>query len=276
MYESMAISGATMKQSLWKVIRAMSLIIGLIIVVVWALESTRHDFKDLTQTVAATVRPLPIPSGSYKGVVWFSTNQLIFLYASNPSSLYSLEEHRMFRYTIGTTDWKILKLPQEDLKAEYAPFYRLSNGKLAFGYSYIDIHEHNSIVNPEIAAIYMWDDQTNHFEVLLRYDEGFFNGTFTFSPDMSESILENPVGSGYHNQLYRFDRNKQMTRLLADYDRVSDPSWSPDGRMIVFLCTESYTPKTLIGFLDWNLLRDRFFYPWDLYLMDANGKNVRI
>jgi len=124
MYESMAISGATMKQSLWKVIRAMSLIIGLIIVVVWALESTRHDFKDLTQTVAATVRPLPIPSGSYKGVVWFSTNQLIFLYASNPSSLYSLEEHRMFRYTIGTTDWKILKLPQEDLKAEYAPFYR--------------------------------------------------------------------------------------------------------------------------------------------------------
>jgi len=182
----------------------------------------------------------------------------------------------MFRYTIGTTDWKILKLPQEDLKAEYAPFYRLSNGKLAFGYSYIDIHEHNSIVNPEIAAIYMWDDQTNHFEVLHRYDEGFFNGTFTFSPDMSESILENPVGSGYHNQLYRFDRNKQMTRLLADYERVSDPSWSPDGRMIAFLGTESYTPKTLIGFLDWNLLRDRFFYPWDLYLMGANGKNVRI
>ncbi len=62
---------------------------------------------------------------------------------------------------------------------------------------------------------------------------------------------------------------------MFSYQRVKAPAWSPVGQLIAFVGTATYPgnqndPKT------WGQIEDLFLYPWDLYLMNADGSDVRI
>jgi Tol biopolymer transport system component len=260
----------------WKTLGLIFVILGLVVAATKMKGNSENDFADLTAETVHIARMLPTPPGDYDGVVWLAKNQLVFLYVSDPSSSYDLSERRMFQYTIGTANWKLIQVPQEGRRAIYAPLYRLPNGKLGFVYSYIDTSEENPLINPETSAIYMWDDQSEGFQILYRYNEGFFPSPFTFSPDMSEIILENGAGAGFHNQIYRVGRNGQVEQLFPTFERVKNPSWSTDGSTVAFLATERYSWEELSSSSNSDRMGDQLFYPWDLYLMDVRTGNARM
>jgi Tol biopolymer transport system component len=111
--------------------------------------------------------------------------------------------------------------------------------------------------------------------LMYRYSEQFSAGFAAFAPDMSIFIQEQQRGS-MHDELYRVDHGGRMERFFATYQRVRSPSWSPDGHTIAFAGTETIPdPRTnlftaLVG------IGDVVFYPWDLYLVSVDGKDVRV
>ncbi len=89
---------------------------------------------------------------------------------------------------------------------------------------------------------------------------------------MSEIIQENAVGSGLNNELYRFQLGREGKQIFSHFQRAAKPSWSSDGKSIIFAGTEStpYDSPTTSRDIE-NLL----FYPWTIYVMDADGSQVR-
>jgi len=147
---------------------------------------------------------------------------------------------------------------------------------LGFGYSCLLFLDQQKEQTQELRYIYSWDVHTGAFYKVHQYTDDFINGPFTFAPNMTQYIVENPIGAGFHNQLYRIGQGGQLERLFPTYERVKTPSWSPNGQTIAFLGTESYTLEQPAGFLNWKQMGDRLFYPWDLYLMDAQSGTARI
>jgi Tol biopolymer transport system component len=123
------------------------------------------------------------------------------------------------------------------------------------------------------ASLYLLDPDSN--EIVERQTFfGLVAQSFTFSPDMSQFVQENRIGGGLSDKLLLVSTDKSVKELLPDFQRARSPAWSADGKTIAFAGTkESPVNKELTSEQDIERL---FFYPWDIYLMHANGSNPRI
>ena len=151
-----------------------------------------------------------------------------------------------------------------------------------FGYIYncigTDIRGISSI-------LYLWDrDQNRMIEYTsypkphMRQTEAFRAGSFSFAPDMSS--LFQARASGLSPRLYYVDAeyvdgDGEMVQLFPEFESVTEPSRSPDGKTVVFGGTAGYpfeTDETKTKGQIVQIYRNLF----DLYLMDADGSNVRL
>jgi len=110
---------------------------------------------------------------------------------------------------------------------------------------------------------------------LIKYPDYFPAGRYSFSPDRAKYVQEE-----YHwNDVYRLYQvttsDSQMQPLLSEYKRTRSPSWSSDGRTIAFAGNTSVPEPRPNIFSALPGITEVEFYPWDLFLMDADGTHVR-
>jgi Tol biopolymer transport system component len=82
---------------------------------------------------------------------------------------------------------------------------------------------------------------------------------------MSESL--------YHIHLNSDD---PMEELFANYQRVRNPSWSPDGQTIAFAGTETYPGGSSSDFNTFGQMTGLLDYPWDIYVLDLKSDHVHL
>lgn len=235
----------------------------------WTLSGcASSSFEDATRTIIPL--PLSTPLGSYANVAWLDESRFAFDYAPRPSI--DPLDFQITTFDLDTKEWSVLPVPKpsECFSAWSQNLARLPNGSLGF------IHRCNLESPGEYFTLYTWDKETNGLQVLQRYPQPFAAADYTFSPDMSELIQEEAVGPKLENELYRVKASGQMEQIFSDWQRVQAPSWSPDGRVIAFLGTEKYPGGDSSAFTSLGQIADLATYPWDIYLMDANGSNVRL
>lgn len=262
--------------------------IALVIVIArrWSLDGGQANFTDITEQSLTNAHTLSTPSGLYEEVAWLEENQLVFLYTSQPPELGFRWDYQIVLYNLGTAEWQVLTTPRPD---QWSTLTRLEpnectsgfilgltqlpNGMLGFIY---DCNVYHDNVTRRFYTLYAWDQQTGMLQSLQRYPENFSASRYAFAPDMSELIQASPVGAGLNDELYRVSEDGQRAQLFPGFQRVRSPAWSPDGHTIAFMGTETYLEEKSEDFFTWRQIEDLFYYPWDLYLMDANDKNVRI
>jgi Tol biopolymer transport system component len=209
-------------------------------------------------------------------VAWLDDSLLAFLYVpmevEEALDYVGLWEQRVILYDLGTRQWRELPIrqPDECYSSWASVLERLPNGNLGF------LYECNSKdLASNAITLYMWDGRTGQFQALQRFTT-ITAAPYTYSPDMSELIQEDATGGGLSNRLYRVSTSGAMEELFPDWQRISMPSWSPDGTRITFVATKDYPGNVFGPIRFFAQIASLALYPWDLYVMDADGHNPRI
>lgn len=249
-----------------------NLVFVTLISISWPLSSCRPSLSYIDVTGDNKKQSLPLPQGEYSSMAWLADDQVAFEYGEE--FLGPSWKTRIVVYTISIREWQEVPAPSKPNECFSAwaegPLARLPNGNLGF------IYRCNLEPIGDKETLYMWDRQADSLQVLQQYPENIAAAGYTFSPDMSELIQESAVGAGLNDELYRVHSDGHLEQLFATYQRVRTPSWSPDGNTIAFMGTESYPGGDSKDFDTFAQIEDLLKYPWDIYLMDADGRNERI
>lgn len=245
------------------------LCIILTILLAWITGCRSNLYQDISNSFSP--QQLSLPGGEYESVAWLSDDHIAFIY--RPEELIPDDLGADFRISIfEISSGKTITLPHISIPPNCLPpstiseLTRLPNGSLGFVFR---CHAENEISG----TLYIWDNGSASFFARQNYPK-FLARTFSFSPDMSQIIQENGKGDGLNNELYLINPKKVMKKLLLDFKRAGSPAWSTDGKTIAFAGTKESPENTDTN--TWPEIESLFYYPWDIYLMDSDGSNVRI
>lgn len=211
---------------------------------------------------------LAAPASNYSSVAWLTDDKLAFVYESNADS--QGNDYYIALFSEQDAKWKPLEKirPEECQSVYYLQLNRLPDGGLGF---LVDCY-----TKPTGFHFYLYEQNiTGTIAELSKYPDYFPAGRYSFSPDKARYVQEE-----YHwNDIYRLYQitvgDSRMQQLLSEYKRTRSPSWSPDGRTIAFAGNISVPEPRSSLFSAMPGIADMEFYPWELFLMDANGTNVR-
>ena len=239
-------------------------ILGIIMLVIFLLGCTPKRYQDISNSISFD--PLLTPEGEYKSVTWLDQDRIAFIYRPDDFALSDLNEgFRVGIFDISTGATKDLTslpitLDCYSKRTDISDLSRVPNGSLGLIFSCRSGGDRLYLLNPDSNEI-----------VERQTFLGFIAGSFSFSPDMSQFVQENSNGGGLSDKLLLVSSDKTIKELLPDFQRARSPAWSSDGATIAFAGTKEN--KELTSEQDIETL---FFYPWDIYLMNADGSNPRI
>jgi hypothetical protein len=260
----------TLVLSLWK---QLSIVVPALFGILITIAACSARAKIVEWPVEGVHTPA-VPIAEYKDVAWLDQETLAFKHRRplSDEEKQRIDNYQISLYQSQTGAWLEVPLPVTPEECADGPgFIRdlRSVPNRAFGYTYWCLNYGIS------GTLYLWDRDQNLISAYLEYPPPSSPAAFSFSPDMSVLVQEEAEGGGLNNNLFRVDADGNMEQLFPDFVRVAEPSWSPDGQAIAFIGTERYSQQ--IGDLGtWIQIESALLYPWDLYLMDADGSNVRI
>lgn len=242
------------------------LIMGLLIVILLA-GCAPKSYQDVINSVSS--EQLLSPEGEYKSVAWLDQDHIAFIY--RPMTSTSQEPNDNFRvgvFEISTSTTKELNVLPATLdcysgQSELSNLSKLPNGSLGFILHCKPGNYSLYIIDPDSEKIKKW-------QTYPRFDAR----SFSFSPDMTQLIQENGSGGGLSEKLLLVSSDKTMKELLPDFQRARSPAWSSNGEMIIFAGTRNNAEDFSITTS--KDIESLFFYPWDIYVMDADGSNPEI
>jgi len=123
--------------------------------------------------------------------------------------------------------------------------------------------------------LYEWDVVEEKAHLLIEYPPPFLIGEFTFAPDMSQWLQEERNGDGLSNELYWVKKGENPIHILTNFKRASAPAWSQNSNLIALIGTEIH-PNQPAGPQTLSDVENLASYPWDLYMMNADGSNLRV
>lgn len=223
------------------------------------------DYIDDTRNVISD--RLNVPSTQYRSVAWLNRNQIALTY-KRPEVREG--EVRVALYRLDSQVLEDIILPNHPDHCLPAPstiefLQRLPNGKLGY------VYQCSHVGGGRTGVLYMWETEREQSRVLQAYSD-FAPGSYAVAPDMSEVIQERNVGTGLSDELYRFQLGGEGEQIFSHFQRAAAPSWSPDGKTIIFAGTESTPYDSPTTDRD---IRNLLFYPWTIYAMNADGSQVR-
>ena len=240
-------------------------------VIVMLLNGTLGCTTRLYQDISSSISPQPlaVPNGEFESVTWFDENHIAFVY--RPDELMPNDMNEDFRigiFEISTNTVKDLTSLHSTLdcyrkQGRISNLSRLPNGSLGFIFHCASSGD----------GLYLLNLESNEIVKQQTY-LGFTAQSFSFSPDMSQIIQENGNGGGLSEELLLVSSDGTMNELLPDFQRARSPAWTSDGKTIAFAGTQNNPNYSEITTLQ--DIESLFLYPWDIYLMNADGSNPRI
>ena len=204
----------------------------------------------------------------YNNVIWLSDDQTALTYYSTLKSTFAGESLSI--YHLSTNEMIDIPMPLRSSSCEFdwTPFSiaMSPNGNLAFN------TECEPPTSPQLLMEY--DPKTGELKQLFDYGDTFMTHFSFISPD--QVVQENAVGYPMSNELWVISLVSQTkTQILTNFLRASDPTWSPQKKLLAFWGTEKFPenkPKDLYTSED---IARLVKYPWDLYVMDENADHIR-
>ena len=220
-----------------------------------------------------TAQHLNVTAAEYRDVAWLDADTITFVYRLSGFGN-SLGDFRIAVYTLSNNNLQDIPIPPKPEHCSHAPaiinhLNRLPNGNLGY------IYPCSSMEAGIAGILYEWNPDTNIVAQRYYYPPPFRASSYTFLPNMSQLIQENARGPGLNNELYRVGQDGKLIQLFPNYQRVAEPSWSPNGQVMAFIGTEVY-PKQTSDPKTWEQTEDLLLYPWDLFLMDLDGNDIRV
>lgn len=130
---------------------------------------------------------------------------------------------------------------------------------------------------PVVYGFYEWDDQAGEVRFLFDLSDGPRRGRppegFTYSSDMTSLVYA--LDSGIIGELFQVEPGGKVVQLVPFFFRAASPAWSPDGKWIAFLGSESDAGVDMDKITSYFQTRNVLFRPWDVYLLDMEG-NARL
>lgn len=207
-----------------------------------------------------TVRPvsvqrIPAPEGDYSQVAWLRDDRLVVTYEpeshENTWGLWQLQPDGR--------NMKMLIFPEDRQRCYQTRFidpWATRDGRLVF-MSVCLKKQDNQGLHPFDPRVMIWDPRDNTIRLLRDYELPSHVATFTFAPDLSRGLLS--TATRIEDTLFWLDA-KAASPLNVGLVRAIGPSWSPDGRFIVFFGNRRLPGRPGP---EWS---DR---PYDLWLMPA-------
>ncbi len=252
---------------------------GVACLISWLLagcELDRSSFLDVSYSIQSP--PLPSPKGDYDQAVWLNDHEIIFLYAPLQTDGQSGKarsphrwEYQLMLYSLGDQKPNPISVskPVECFSGWVSALARLPSGTLGNSYWC------NTLSGRTQFTLHAWDPAFTSTRLLLRYPEQFWARAFTFAPDMSQ-LIQHKDGAAVDDKLYRVGLDGRMEQMLASYKRARAPDWSPRGNPIALVANNTLPEPRSNPFTALTGIGDLLFYPWDLYVMDADESNVHI
>lgn len=248
------------------------ILLSLTLVVCYTMIGCGASFIDVTEELQ-NKQVITILSGENGSPVWLEEDLIAFEHgpAEKDNDYW---DFRIIIFTVSTGEWYELPLPpHHDECSVTAPtsignLTKLPNGNLGFIFE-CDLK--SSIPKP---MLYMWDKETNSLKMLYEYPAYFDPTWYAFAPDMTEFIQA--TGASTEDKLYRISQNGDMIQTLLDFQRANRPSWSSDSKTVAFMGTKTYPGGDPDEYPTYEEFRKLLLHPWDIYLMDASGSNVRL
>lgn len=220
------------------------------------------DYRELS--LIRTDDVINAPEAQFREPAWLDDTHIAFSYRQSDFGD-ELGDFRIAYTKVNEEIWQDIDLPSAPPECSAKAgliknLQRLPNKALGYTYSCYE--------TGVSGILYLWDNGQDTVDVVHRFPVPFRVGTYSFSPDMTEYLQ---VGeNGLSQELYRVTLGQptSVERIFSNFERVREPAWSPDGEMIAFVGNERIDQSE--GWQDLVLL------PWDLYLMDEDGGNVRV
>lgn len=211
--------------------------------------------------ISAQVRVINAPQGLYGTVIWYQDNFVVEYYANRSDPWFT---GRLWSLQKDGTDLKELPIPLLDgcERGKVSDPLLLLNGSLAYINDCLLPDKHV----PQL-SMHSYDFASKQTTPLLGYILPFVqspSGGYSFRPDMTYGITSDGNGVTLEEQMYWL-RPDGAEKIDLGFPQAWGGEFRPDGEMIAFLAAPEQG-RSGVARLD---------SVYNLYLMDAEGQNVR-
>jgi len=216
-------------------------------------------------------KEIPLPKNYfYLNAAWVSENLLAIVY--DPEMMIPSPPNTLAILDISTNKMINIPMPEPSWSCTFGgnPIIvaLFPDGNLAF----------NVNCNEELGGyVLLFKLEIKTGDQRQLFNLGWMLATHFSFISQDEFIQENAAGSPMSNELYKYSVTTQSkTRIVPNFLRASDPTWSSHEKLIAFWGTEKFPGNKPKGLYTWEDITGLVKYPWDLYVMDENADHVRM